>query len=132
MINWKLESSIDCCKTSLLISILLYTFNLFFTRDLLFYPFLTIVIIYIAVLAHTSSIKFIMSTIPWLFSPTIFMVTIIAHSFCIVNFIIMPTFIFLFTKNYNQKNTFFFLKNFSLISFSHCFPVILLPTRLLD
>jgi hypothetical protein len=50
-----------------------------------------------------------MSTIPWFFSSSIFMIAIVAHSFSIMSFINMSTFILFFTKVYKFINTFSFL-----------------------
>jgi len=82
--------------------------NNIFLAFFLLSPF-SIIIVNITILAHTCSIKLIMSTIPWFFSSSIFMIAIVAHSFSIMSFINMSTFILLFTKVYKFINTFSFL-----------------------
>lgn len=65
---------------------------------LLTLPSFTVIIVDVAVLTHSSCIKFAMWAIPRLLSSPIFVVTIITHSFCIVVFVIMSTLVFLLSK----------------------------------
>ena len=71
--------------------------------SLFFFPFFAVVVVDIAVLAHPCRIEFIMWAIPWFFVTTVFMVAVVAHSFRIMGFILMTTFIDLFPIPYHIK-----------------------------
>lgn len=56
------------------------------------FSLLLIIHVDVTVLAHSSSVKFLVRTVPWFFCSTVFMVAVVAKALCIVCFIIMPTF----------------------------------------
>jgi hypothetical protein len=62
----------------------------------------------VTILAHSSSVKFIMRTIPGFFCSAVFVVAVIAKALRIVGFIIMSTFDKFFSI-IMDKNTFSFL-----------------------
>ena len=65
---------------------------------LVFFSLLFIVHVDVAVLAHSSSVEFLVRAVPGLFSASIFVITVVAHSLRIVSFIIVATFDRLFSK----------------------------------
>lgn len=65
---------------------------------LVFLSLLFIVHVDVAVLTHSSSVEFLVRTVPGLFGASVFMITVVAHSLSVVSFIIVATFDRLFSK----------------------------------
>lgn len=60
-----------------------------------------IVIVYIAVLAHSPCIQYLMRTLPWLLFTTEFVIAIATHSFSVVLFVVVTTLYYLFSTIMN-------------------------------
>lgn len=71
--------------------------HLFGSSNFLFSS-LSIVVVYITILAHSSGVEFWMTAVPWLLCSSEFVVAIVAHSFSVVGFVFMTAFIYSFTK----------------------------------
>ena len=80
-------------KSLLVRDLLIFNFGFSFIFDRTTLPFLSIVVIDVAILAHASCIEFLMGTVPGFFGSAKFMVAIVAHSLGIMLSIIVPTFI---------------------------------------
>ncbi len=77
------------------------------------FPFGLVVFVDITILTQSVCVEFFVCTLPRLFSPAILVITVVAHAFCIMFFVIMSAVKVHFFSILNKKFTF----SFCLISF---------------
>ena len=78
--------------------VLLPFWLIFFFVNLLLLSFFSVIIVYVAVLAHPSSVEFAVGAVPRLLGPSILVIAVVAHPLGIMGLILVATFVHFLSK----------------------------------